>query len=90
MEEGRWSEGRPVFKKVDGETRFLIVKEGTTNWSIDDSTTETEVWIISGRATNSPASPEAGASVRLGVTRWRYDDGSKWAEGDISVTCQDL
>merc|ERR1712037_444626 len=28
LEEGRWSEGRPIFKKVDGETRFLIVKGG--------------------------------------------------------------
>ena len=80
---GRWSEGRPVFKKVDGEPRFLLVKEG--DWSIRSSTTATGGWIQSGRGTNSPSSPEAGPSVREGVTRWRYVPG--WKEGDISVTC---
>ena len=87
LEEGRWSEGRPIFKKVDGETRFLLVAEGDTVWSITDSTTATGAWIQSGRATNSPSSPEAGPSVRLGGTRWRYWDGIEWIEGDISVTC---
>ena len=86
LEEGRWSEGRPIFKKVDGETRFLSVKEGKTQWSIRSSTTATVAWIQSGRATNSPSSPEAGASVKMGVSRWRYWDG-KWTEGDISVAC---
>ena len=86
LEEGRWSAGRPVFKKVDGETRFLLVKEGETVWSIRSSTTATVAWIQSGRATNSPSSPEAGGSVRLGVTRWRYSDNG-WKEGNISVTC---
>ena len=83
MEEGRWSRGRPVFKKVDGETRFLIV--GTV-WYIKRSTTGTGGWIKSGRGTNSPSSPKAGPSVRLGVTRWRYSDNG-WKEGNISVTC---
>ena len=88
VEVGRWSEGRPVFKKVDGETRFLLVREGETTWTIRSSTTATGAWIQSGRATNSPSSPEAGPSVRLGVTRWRYADGKGgWKEGDISVTC---
>ena len=88
LEEGRWSSGRPIFKKVDGETRFLLVKEGTTVWSIDDSTTDTGSWIQSGRATNSPSSPEAGPNVRLGVTRWQYGDNGKWKEGNISVKCE--
>ena len=87
MEAGRWSEGRPIFKKVDGETRFLFVLEGWTVWSIRSSTTATGAWIISGRGTNSPSSPEAGPSDSEEVTRWRYWDGVKWAEGDISVTC---
>jgi len=86
LEEGRWSEGRPVFKKVDGETRFLLVKEGYTIWYISSSTTATGGWIQSGRATNSPSSPEAGPRVREGVTEWRYNDNG-WKEGDISVTC---
>ena len=86
LEVGRWSEGRPVYKKVDGETRYLSVVEGTAVWSITDSTTATVSFILSGRATNSPSSPEAGPSVRAGVTRWRYWDGG-WQEGDINVSC---
>ena len=87
LEVGRWSSGRPVFKKVGGEPRFLLVEEEFPSWSITDSMTTTGAKIISGRATNSPSSPEAGPSVRLGWTGWRYGDGSKWIEGDISVTC---
>jgi len=88
LEEGRWSEGRPIFKKVNGETRFLIVAEGYIVWSITDNTTATEAWITSGRGTNSPSSPEAGPSFSEGVTRWMYtstgvqEDGSEWVEGD--------
>ena len=87
MEEGRWSAGRPVFKKVDGETRFLLVAEGLVSWLISSSTTGTGGWIKSGRGTNSPSSPKAGPSVRLGVTRWQYARGGKFVEGGISVTC---
>jgi len=87
LEVGRWSEGRPVFKKVEGGPRFLFVKEGYSTWSIRSSTTAAEDWVLSGRATNSPSSPKAGPSVRFGLTRWRYLVSSKWVEGDISVTC---
>ena len=34
-----WSEGRPVYKKVDGASRFLVVNQGFSNWAISDSTT---------------------------------------------------
>ena len=88
LEEGRWSRGRPIFKKVDGKwPRFLLVGEGGAVWSIRSSTTATGAFIESGRATNSPSSPEAGPSVRLGVTRWQYASGGKFVEGNISVTC---
>ena len=100
MEEGRWSEGRPIFAREDGglidsvlslfvigEARFLIVAEGSTFWAITSSTTDSAPYIKSGRATNSPASPEAGPSVRDGVTRWRYANNG-FKEGDISVTCR--
>ena len=82
-----WSEGRLVFKKANGETRFLLVREGTSGWIINSVTTATGAWIQSGKATNSPSSPEAGPRVREGVARWRYWDGSNHVEGDISVTC---
>ena len=86
LEVGRWSEGRPVYKKVDGETtRYLLVAEGAAVWCITDSTTAPGGWISSGRGTNSPSSPEAGPSVRVGYTGWRYADSDGWQEGDINV-----
>ena len=87
LEVGRWSSGRPVFKKVNGKPWFMLMKEGHPVWSIRSSTTATGAKILSGRGTNSPSSPEAGPSVRFGWTGWDYWDGSKWVEGDISVIC---
>merc|ERR1711953_429220 len=93
LEEGRWSKGRPVFKKVSGELRFLSVAHGWISWSIRRSTSaDDEAFIESGIATNSPSSPEAGHNVHYGTTRWMYaedesgsrdDDG--WREDDIHV-----
>ena len=74
-----------MFKKVGGVSRFLYVENGV--WSIKDSTTVTGSRIISGKATNSPAAAEAGASEKESVNRWRYWAGTDWAEGDITVTC---
>lgn len=86
LEVGRWSQGRPVYKKVDGQTLYLLVKESFPSWYISSSTTGTTGFIHSGRGTNYPSSPEAGPSVRSGYTGWRYWDGG-WQDGDISVTC---
>ena len=77
LEAGKWSYGRPVFKKVDGEERFLFVKKGT--WSIRSSLTASGAFIQSVRATNSPTSTEAG---------WKFWDGSNWVQADISLTCK--
>jgi len=95
LEVGRWSSGRPVFKKVNGEEpRFLFVPDGGSHWTIKSSTNvtgATGAFIVSGRATNSPSSPEAGPRHRLGWTGWHYSvqwgDSVHWEEGDISVTC---
>merc|ERR1712013_356110 len=88
LQEGRWSEGRPVYKKGSGSTElFLRVPEGKSAWAITPSTTSSSAWLQSGRATNSPTSPHAGASGRFGVSRWRYYDGDSWKEGDISFFC---
>ena len=110
VEVGRWSEGRPVFKKdvevqnilatfgfaaltigSRRESRFLLVGEGYSAWTIRrESVTSPSGAIISGRATNSPSSPEAGPSVSMELTSWRYADGKGgWKEGDISVTCEE-
>ena len=80
-----------MFKKVTEELRFLFVAHGWTSWTIRRSTNaDDEAFIDSGKATNSPSSPEAGHNVHHGTTRWMYaddesDDG--WKEGDIHVTC---
>jgi len=88
LQEGRWSSGRPVYKKGSGSTAlFLFMQEGKAAWSIRSSTTSASAWIVSGRGTNSPTSSRAGGSGREGVTRWRYHDGDGWKEGNISVTC---
>ena len=88
MEAGRWSAGRPVYKKVEGETeRILFVQEGNVEWEISDSTSGTFTWIKSGRGTTSPASRAAGSSDRFGVTGWQYYDNDEWKEGDINLTC---
>ena len=92
LEEDRRSLGRPVFKKADGEPRFLFVRDGTSNyaWAISDSIKYDGAFVISGRATNSPTSAVAGISVREGVNSWRFKDNKgKWVEsyGDIAVTC---
>ena len=94
--EGKWRRGRPVFEHVlnkfkedDGEL-FLLVANQWSGWSIRTSTTATEPFITNGRATNSPTSPQAEASVRFGWTEhgWAYSDGKGgWKEDDISVTC---
>ena len=92
LEADRWSLGRPVFKKADGEPRFLFVRDGTSNyaWAISDSIKNDGAFVISGRATNSPTSAVAGISEREGVKSWRFKDKKgKWVEsnGDFAVTC---
>jgi len=89
LQEGRWSEGRPVYKKGSGSTpQFLFVGEGYNHWIIRSDTTSWVGFIVSGRAANSPTSSRAGGSRRFGETKWTYYDGSwDWKEGDISVTC---
>ena len=65
-------------------------EEWSNAWTIRKSTTADGAYIQSGRATNSPSSPEAGPSVSEEVTRWRYTPGGDpWEEGDISVTCEE-
>ena len=90
---GTWSKGRPVFKKVDGETRYLFVKDGNSGtygaWYVMDSTTgdmgvgsKNKQFLRSGRGTNSPGSPFAGPSVRYGTSNWLYNDGGKPSPGN--------
>ena len=91
LEKDRWSFGRPVFKKVDGEPRFLFVFSRGT-WVIEDSVGAGAAHITSGRATNSPTLSQAGGSVKLGVESWRFvDENGDYAEsgGTIDLTCEE-
>lgn len=94
-EEGRWSKGRPIFRR---ERLSLLVKDTWTIRDLDhwDSTASSN-YVESGRATNSPTLPEAGPSVKQGVKRWRhrnyyernydYHSSEKLVESDIVVAC---
>ena len=81
-----------MYKKVGGGgDMFLLVSENKTTWAVSSSTKAYNPFISSGRATNSPNSPEAGASIWQKRTDWVYmDDSSKtWVEGGVKVTCVD-
>ena len=51
VEVGRWSNGRPVFKKV-GWSRFLLVQGYQDKWTIREFTFHDEFYIQSGKETN--------------------------------------
>ena len=68
LQVGEWSEGRPVYKKVVGEQRYLLVEEGTSVWSVTESPNEAEALIQSGRATNSPSSEATDWDQDITVT----------------------
>ena len=77
-----------MYKKVDEELeRFLCIRGEMTQWLISETPTGTAGSILSGKATNSPFSPEAGKSARLGQTNWKYSEGDGFEEGPISVAC---
>ena len=77
---GRWSKGRPVYKKFDGEPRYLFVQNAASNWAISESLDGQVNWMVSGSATNCPAQPEAAPSKRNKVNGWRYYNGTNWKE----------
>ena len=80
-----------MFKKVDGEPRFLFMHSDGT-WVIGDSVGDGAHHIKSGRATNSPTLAQAGGSMRLGVNSWRFlDENGEWVEsyGEIDLTCEE-
>ena len=75
----------------DSGSRWSITGGYSYGVTLTGGYTYSESFIQSGRATNSPSSPEAGSNVLDGQTRWRYNDGQYgdgvWKEADISVTC---
>ena len=86
---GSWLEGRPVYSKTEGETHYLRVPEGATDWGVSDELNGEIGFFNSGRGTLSPGDPAAGASVREGVEGWVYwSDGElQDSRGQVTVTC---
>ena len=77
-----------MYKKVDEEIeRFLCIREDMSEWLISDSPTGKAGTILSGKATNSPFSLEAGKSARFGLNNWRHSEGDGFEEGPIRVAC---
>ena len=85
---GRWSEGRPVYKKEEEPHYLLLIREGLTGWTVKDSFNATVSRISGGRGTNFPG-PESGLSVRYGQKSWKWYNAliQDWVEGGVNVTC---
>ena len=65
--------------------RFLSVRPGTAAWSVDKKGVNI---IGSGCAPSMcPADPRAMKGQRYDTTSWRYYDGEKCVQGDITVKC---
>ena len=92
---GRWQEGRPVYGKTGGETRYLRMAEGKSGWLLSPTLRGGGGLLESARGTLSPGDPAAGPSVRFGREGWWYWDGGEWWEGgewrdsrgQLTVTC---
>ena len=91
-----WLEGRPVYRKDEGETHFLRMEEGGNGWLVSPVMKGNRGFLNSGRRTISPGSSAAGPSVRLGTEDWRFvaggwrrvgDRGWKDARGQVTFTC---
>lgn len=82
----RWSQGRPIYQLGQDGQCLLLVGPGKTVWSVRTSVDAVSSLLLSGRATDSPGQPEAAASARFGVTRWRCRAGGGWQEEDVVVT----
>ena len=82
--ENEFSAGRRVFKH-SSMNRYLIVRPGTTAWSVNN--TEVNKMESGCAPTMCPADPRAMKSQRYDTTSWRYYDGEKCVQGDITVKC---
>ena len=100
LEEGRWSEGRPVYKRDrgswgldilglnlaigDGRESVLSIKEEFNSWSISGSTTSEGEWASKGKWIDGGQATNSPVSVN----KWWYYDGTDWIEGGINVSCK--
>ena len=85
---GQWRHGRPIYRKTEGGTRYLMIANG--GWSVVDTLEATSFSLEGGRGTLSPGHPATGPSLYQGWQGWRYWAGKKWkdSKGELTVTCQ--
>ena len=93
---GDWLQGRPVYSKAEGETRYLSMVEWGVGWAVTDkqvvaslASSGGRAFLASGRGTISPGDPAAGPSVRGGWQGWSYWSDGEWLDsrGQVTVTC---
>ena len=86
---GQWSQGRPVYSKTEGETRYLVLIG--YKWCIVDNLEATPIkpYLEAGRGTSSPGHPATGPSLSGEREGWYYWDGTGWEDAGsrITVTC---
>ena len=87
---GSWLDGRPVYRKEEGETRYLRMAEVKIGWRVTTTQEGTSSWLVSGRSTLSPGDPSAERSLEQEQEGWKYvDSDGEWQDsrGQITVTC---
>ena len=86
---GRWLEGRPVFRKSEGGTRYLRMRYWGTGWIVADTLEGSTGFLASGRATISPGDLAAGQSVKKGLEGWQYSGcGEGWRTFRGQISCR--
>jgi len=88
----QFSVGRPVWRNNKG--KYLSAHPGSSSWLVRDNVETAAGWIQSGAAPGlCPASARSRYNKRGNQNSWQYYDGglfgigSKWRDGDITVTC---
>ena len=76
-----------VFQQEGGQGRLLMMKAGTTVWTIRDSVDAVTADIWSSASSMCPADPRARSSQRSNMKNWEFSDGGKGVEGGVSLEC---
>ena len=76
-----------VFQQERGQGRLLMVKAGTTQWSISDSVDDETAAIVSSAGSMCPADPRARSSQRVNRKNWGFVEGGEGVEGGVTLEC---
>ena len=99
LEKGKWSEGRPIYKRIRGSWGVDIL--GFVNLALGDSKERflsveegQNVWGISNQIGSGYGYGESGQATNssTSATPWWYysffSDTDDWLEGSIIITCE--